>query len=208
MKRPVLRDLSFDAFASRLAAESDRACGVLGAALLDASLEDLFRRSLKHEQDELLGPNGPLGTFSARIRIARSLCWIDDDTANDLNAIRGIRNDFAHSFDHDLSFSTPSIAGRCGHLISAASYLDGISESANYNPNFSTAIFESIRAKFSAPRWRFQIAVESISQLLRELVSASAVYEGPSLRSEVFDAAARTRLRVQGTGIVGPRPEE
>lgn len=204
MKQPSLPSMDIEAFASRLAEESDRACGVLGAALLDARLEDLFRRKLQHEHDELLGPSRPLGSFSARIRLASSLCWIDADTTSDLNTIRSIRNDFAHSFDHALAFSDRSISDRCGNLLSATSYLDGIAECAKHNPNFSTAVFDRMRSVFSTPRWRFQIAVEAISQLLRDLPSTPASYSGPSLRSVVFDASAATRFRAQGSGTVKP----
>ena len=88
-----------------MAKESDRACGVLGAALLDAKLESIFRTNLKLYEKELLDNfSSPLSSFSARIVLARALNWINDDAYHDLNKIRSIRNEFAHSFDHDLSF--------------------------------------------------------------------------------------------------------
>jgi hypothetical protein len=195
-----------DAFAASLHQETDRACAVLGAALLDSTLEDLVRARLKTRREDLLGSNRPLGSFSSRISLAHALSWIDDDAAADLDLIRSVRNDFAHAFDHALDFNRQPIADRCTKLVTACSYLDGVSASAAHNPNFSTAIFASMRVEFSTPRWRFQLAVGFLYQLLRDLPRPVSAYHGPSIRAEVFDLAARARFRVQGTGSGAPPP--
>jgi hypothetical protein len=207
MKRPPLNTIDFDVFASSLAQESDRACAVLGAAWLDARLEDLLRRRMSGEPEELLGPSRALQSFSSRIRLAHCLSWIDADTRADLDSIRSIRNDFAHSFDHSLSFETPSVADRCRTLHSAAAFLDGVSESAKHQPNFSVHIFDAIHKKFARPRWRFQVAVESIGQVLRDLPDLSLSYSGPSLKAEVFASSASQRFRVQATATVANATE-
>jgi hypothetical protein len=41
--------------------------------------------------------NGPLGTFSAKIDVARALALIDDATRSDLRFIKAPRNLFAHA---------------------------------------------------------------------------------------------------------------
>lgn len=46
---------------------------------------------------------GPISTFSARINLAHALGIIDDTEHRDLNLIRKVRNDFAHSVSASLS---------------------------------------------------------------------------------------------------------
>ena len=108
MPRKPIPSFDLNAFSGPFRAESDRACAVLGAALLDARLESLYSRRLLCFKNELLS-NGPLSAFSTRIRLARALSWISDDVQYDLNAIRSIRNEFAHNCDHELSFADRSI---------------------------------------------------------------------------------------------------
>ena len=79
MPRKPIPDFDLNAFSGPFRAESDRACAVLGAALLDARLESLYNRRLRISKEELLSNNGPLGTLSARIRVARALAWISED---------------------------------------------------------------------------------------------------------------------------------
>src|SRR5262245_46733710 len=104
-KRLAQKPVDLDKFSERLTSESDRACAVLGAALVDARLEAVFRRRMHAFHDELLGSSRPISAFGARIHLARSLTWISDDARVDLDLIRAIRNDFAHSVDHELSFN-------------------------------------------------------------------------------------------------------
>jgi hypothetical protein len=44
----------------------------------------------------LFGVNGPLSTFSSRILIAYHLAWLSDGIREKLDALRKIRNEFAH----------------------------------------------------------------------------------------------------------------
>jgi len=204
MKRKPIKDIDLESFISRFASETDRAAAVLGAALLDVRLEDVFRAKLAANHDALLGRSGPLATFSSRINLAFALQWIDQDTALDLNVIRDIRNDFAHHLDHELSFATQSISARCYNLRCSAAHLRGYSEAPEHNPNFSTAIFDAIVEKFSAPRWRYHVAIESIDQILTSNgMKISGAYDGPALVDECYQAAARTRFKVTATATVG-----
>ena len=61
------------------------------------------------------GGNAPLGTFSARIAACLALGLITSSEKQDLNIIRGIRNEFAHR-EHGLNFSDGKIAGLCSSL--------------------------------------------------------------------------------------------
>ena len=89
--------------------ESDRGCVLVGAALVERRLDDIFEhvfqrnKASKAIQKALFDSNGPLSTFSAKIKLAYALGFIRKQTFEDLEAVRRIRNDFAHSAD-DVDF--------------------------------------------------------------------------------------------------------
>ncbi len=197
-----------NAFSERLNDESDRAFAILGAALLDAKLEELFRRKLRAFRDELLGNTSPIGTFSARIRIACAAGWISDDVRIDLDTIRAIRNDFAHSFDHNLSFADQSVVDRCRNLRTAEAFLKGYEAAAAApNRNLSSEAIFAMQAVFKSPRWRYQLAVEFLAQHLDEIHGESTAYAGTDLLAEVHALSANTRIKVSATSTSGPASE-
>jgi DNA-binding MltR family transcriptional regulator len=74
---------------------------ILCAYLIDDKVvEDLFE-----------GGNAPLGTFSARAKLAYTLGLISAEELHDIDLIRKIRNDFAH--DMKASFKVQAIKNRC-----------------------------------------------------------------------------------------------
>jgi len=86
-------------FIAEFSEEEDRAAVILGAARLDILLGQMLKAVLRPhpgKEDDLLDENSPLGTFSARIKMAHRLHLIDDAFARSLNLVRRIRNDFAH----------------------------------------------------------------------------------------------------------------
>jgi len=95
--------------------ESDRACVILAATLLDAALETLLKACLSPSisgTDSLFdGSNAPLGTFSARIDLSYRLGLISPQLTRDLHLIRRIRNDFAHNVA-GCSFDDTSVRDR------------------------------------------------------------------------------------------------
>jgi hypothetical protein len=81
---------------------SDRACALLLSSMVENALETILiihmRRGLSKTQlDGLFGYDAPLGSFSAKIRIAYAFMFIDHDIRDDFDRIREIRNTFAHS---------------------------------------------------------------------------------------------------------------
>lgn len=99
-----------------LAKESNRGAALIGAAYLDDILEALLRCVFVDQcADELLGINQPLGTFHARICLAYSVGLLSKHEYQDLEIVRGIRNDFAHLHD-DLTFDNESVKARCENL--------------------------------------------------------------------------------------------
>jgi DNA-binding MltR family transcriptional regulator len=84
------------------------------AIVAGALLEDVLRAALAYnlielsesELKELFENNGPLATFSSRIKMAYALGLISSEVKHDLDVVRDIRNDFAHELrsidlDHD-----------------------------------------------------------------------------------------------------------
>jgi len=204
-----MRTFDANAFFKRMNSESERACAVLGGALLEAKLEDLFRRRLRCFHDELLEGTGPISTFSARIRLARALDWISDDARFDLDTVRKIRNDFAHSFDHGLSFGDQSVTDRCANLRTAQAFIDGYAVAAIApNQNLSAEAIYAMQGVFKPPRWRYQLAVDFLSQYLDQITDEIHDYNGKDLIAEVRALSANTRIQISATVTVGPPPEE
>lgn len=86
------------------------ATAILGAATVEHDLDEALRSRLARRDEvlwhKLTGDNGPLGTFSRKIQIARALGAIDEATQHNMDIVRNIRNAFAHSkrllnFDHE-----------------------------------------------------------------------------------------------------------
>ncbi len=106
-------------FGSILTKESDRGCALFAAAFLDqALLEYLTNRLVASKgktRDSFYNGTGPLATFSARINMAYFLGGISAPTKSDLNIIRKIRNEFAHSVEVN-SFNEKTIADKCKSL--------------------------------------------------------------------------------------------
>ena len=209
MARRPIPDFDLTAFSGPFRAESDRACAVLGAALLDARLESLYDRRLRTSKNELLSGNGALSTYSARIRVAHALNWITEDVAFDLNQIRTIRNEFAHNADHELSFGNQSIADKCRTLLVAQVLIDANEYAASIpHRNFSVDVIRAMGAVFHSPRQRFEVTVEMLAQHLDELPGDSSDYNGPSLRDELWALGTRVNVTISATATVGPSPPD
>jgi DNA-binding MltR family transcriptional regulator len=98
--------------------QGDRGTALIVAAWVDDALEALIRARLRPDKslaDDLLRSDGPLGSFSARIKMSYLLDLIEPTARKDLELIRKIRNDFAHARS-ELRFTTPSIRDRCKQL--------------------------------------------------------------------------------------------
>ncbi len=204
-KKNEFSTVDFESFSQGFWTETDRACAVLGGAYLDAALESLFRRCLSSLKKELLEYPGPLSSFSSRIRVAYSLSWIDTSIYDDLNIIRGIRNDFAHSFDHELCFDNQSVADRCRNLKSASASIDGFNACAKNNPQMAPSAIDEMRRVFEPPKRRFQVAVESLAELLGKLApSSSFEFTGPNLHDFCYSKSANLLVIFQGHGVAPP----
>lgn len=118
--------------------------------------------------------------------------------------IRSIRNDFAHSFDHDLSFQDQSITDRCHNLRTAKAFLEGFDIAATRpHSNVSAGVFLSMQAAFKSARRRYQVAVDFIAQHLDDVQGPAAEFTGSDILAEVRSLSAGTTIVILGTGVVG-----
>jgi hypothetical protein len=109
-------------FRRELTKETDRGCALMAASFLDYELEKLLREKLvgsKNHLDTLFEFNGPLGTFSSRIRLSYSLGLIPKEIMLDLEIIRKVRNEFGHKYE-PIYFDTSGIKDRLLNLKSHA----------------------------------------------------------------------------------------
>jgi DNA-binding MltR family transcriptional regulator len=107
--------------------QGDRGTALIVAAWVDDALEAVIRSRFRPDKplaDDLLRPDGPLGSFSARIKLGYMLDLLEHLARKDLDLIRKIRNDFAHARS-DLRFTTPSIRDRCRELHGAKACQEG-----------------------------------------------------------------------------------
>lgn len=98
--------------------ETDRGCALMAAAFLEGELENLLKLKFigtNKQIEDLFEYNGPLGTFSSKIKLSYALGLISKLTLQDLEIIRKIRNDFGHKYK-PINFSTPAISDRVANL--------------------------------------------------------------------------------------------
>jgi hypothetical protein len=119
MSKALTRDW-MNLFMKEFGKESDRACVILSAAMMDTALEIALKTYFLptgSSHDSLLeGQDAPLSSFGARIDIAYRLGLISTKFHRDLHIIRKIRNDFAHDIS-GCSFENMSVRNRINELI-------------------------------------------------------------------------------------------
>jgi len=105
---------------NELEKESDRGCALVAAAYLENQitelLEDFFIKQSKKDSDSLFDFNGPVGTFSSKIKMCLALGLIPKEISNGLDIVRKIRNEFAHLHE-PLNFNTESMSQRVVALL-------------------------------------------------------------------------------------------
>ena len=100
-----------------LSEESNRGAVLVTASMLDDVLTKLLLARLaegKSATKLLTGFNAPLGTFSAKVAAARATGLISEEWRRELDLLRGIRNEFAHSVTATLGDA--SILNKCNEL--------------------------------------------------------------------------------------------
>ncbi|MBF9144514.1 hypothetical protein [Hymenobacter properus] len=96
--------------------ESDRGVAILGVSMLDQRLLELLHHLFVpcSQTKQLL--SGPISSFANRLNLAMATGLIAADEYAECNRLRAIRNDFAHKFELDFSFSNEQVKKRCEKL--------------------------------------------------------------------------------------------
>jgi len=105
-------------FVMELQQETDRGLPLVGAALVDELLQETLRAFFCQGRADgklLDEPNAPLGSLSSRAQACYSLGLIDDYEYTEIELIRKVRNEFAHS-KHGISFQNERVKGLCSSL--------------------------------------------------------------------------------------------
>ena len=113
-ENPTEKDLK--AMSSELYNGPDRGAAVVLASLAERSLESLLRKQMREEgQNGFFKMGGPLSSFSSKIQMGYALKLFGSQTRKDLNIIRHLRNQFAHS-RKPIKFTTPVVKACCNQL--------------------------------------------------------------------------------------------
>lgn len=153
--------------------ESDRAAAVLGPALLDHLLGELFRTKMHPDtKSDTFEFRGPLGDFAGRIELAFALGWIDAETRDDITTIRKIRNDFAHDVDHTLRFADPTYRDRLRQMhVSKRVRARIVSLGQKYPlPPEAGDAMNATLANFDNPRSQFNFAIVVLAGPITECI--------------------------------------
>jgi len=96
-------DPELSAIVEEMRDQTDRGAAILAASILSTYLERAILTKLiptsNRRREKLFRGFGPLSTLSARIEIAYSLGLFEESYYLRLNAIKDIRNEFAHSIE-------------------------------------------------------------------------------------------------------------
>jgi DNA-binding MltR family transcriptional regulator len=97
---------------------SDRAVAIIAGSLVEArlreALEIRFQRDQKIEA-EMFRSSGPLGSFSAKIKLAFLMRALTPEAYKELDRLKDIRNQFAHHLDIK-DFQSQKISGLCANF--------------------------------------------------------------------------------------------
>jgi hypothetical protein len=150
-----------EALEIELYAGPDRAAAVVLGALAENSLAKLIRNKMRADGiEELFKPSGLLGDFAAKIQIGYALQLFGAQTRKDLNIIRHLRNQFAHS-RMPIEFVTPVVKRCCDELTYPS--LPEVHIPFNYLNKVSDYRLKEAADK-SHPRTRYFISVNEIAQ--------------------------------------------
>lgn len=101
---------------NELERESDRGVAILGVSMLDQRLKELLEHLLVPcaQTNQLL--KGSISSFANRLTLAVATGLIGLEEYDECNRLRSIRNDFAHKFEIDFTFSDSRVSNLCTKL--------------------------------------------------------------------------------------------
>lgn len=121
---PAIADI--DQFLKTLISEQDRSAAIMASSFTERGLELAIRSKLADPGEVITrswfeGMGAPFGTFSAKIGLGEALAIFGPKMAFRLNAIREIRNAFAHSI-MPIDFGHSTIKDACKRM---APFMEG-----------------------------------------------------------------------------------
>lgn len=96
----------WQAFMAAITDQSELGQVLIVATYLDEQLERMLQWFMvdgRFSKDMASGPGSPIGSFSAKIQMAYALGLIDEEEEGSIQAIRKVRNEFAHNITIDFS---------------------------------------------------------------------------------------------------------
>jgi len=164
-----------------LSKESDRGVVLISAAFLEEALEALLRArfSIRHPKSKssikpLFDSSGPLSTFSAKIKICYAMDLMGKWMYEDLEIVRKVRNEFAHSIGV-ARFDLPTAVELTERLKAADLAATTITKEAagtkRTKKRKSAKKSRSKLTKANMERTRFEMSVSFIGALLYFLTS-------------------------------------
>jgi hypothetical protein len=162
---------------------SDRSVAIILSAEVERFLEFAILAKFTNiaGKDKLIGSDGPIATFSRKIQIGYAMGLYNSELRDDLDRIRDVRNDFAHSV-MPISFNTSSVRSRCLMLKQSAPTSGpptllrwGLSE--GQGPVDIIGLEDSVD---KAARNRFIIVCNSASAWLYNVITNTVLAPAPS----------------------------
>jgi hypothetical protein len=139
----------------------DRAAAIIMGSMVEKAIGKLLRNNMREEDASgLFKFSGVLGNFSAKVDIAYALNLFGPKVKNDLDIIRRLRNQFAHS-QTPIEFTTPAVKQCCDHLM----YPDSPSVLISVK-NLKMVVGPLLRdhVDISRPRARYYVSCHEIIQ--------------------------------------------
>jgi DNA-binding MltR family transcriptional regulator len=106
-------------FEKELKAESDRGAAIMACTMIDWALERMLKNFLVDSKITLElfeGINGALSSLANKIKMAYSLGLLTKLEYVEFTQLRKIRNEFAHKFEVNFSFSDTKVKSLCDKL--------------------------------------------------------------------------------------------
>jgi DNA-binding MltR family transcriptional regulator len=156
---------------------SDRAVGIVIASIVEVHLTTLIKGSLIKDSVSINGEavdslmfrsSGPLGSFSAKIRLAYLLGLISEECFRDLENMKNIRNQFAHHLEIG-SFDVPTIADKCKNFKLVERYVINDKEGVFGDPAaLFGLIVDKAAERLSRPKERYGLTGEVLALGLQQ----------------------------------------
>lgn len=118
-KQPTTDDEMRAVFGDVGREQNPRAAALGAAVMVEVGLSNMLRARLwirnNTADEELFRSDGPIATFSRKIKMAEAIRIIGPATRANLDHIREIRNAFAHTH-RNLTFDTPGVKAICQRI--------------------------------------------------------------------------------------------